>query len=86
VGTQRFVAFDEQTVARHTLPGYATVDLNIRRLHVFPGVNAFLTVENVFDRRYRNINSEAYIDPEQLVGAPQNPRRVTAGVELRIRR
>jgi iron complex outermembrane receptor protein len=84
VGPQRLLAFDERTLARRSLPGYATVDVNVRRLRVFPRVNAFLTVENAFDRRYRNINSGAYMDPEQLVGALQNPRRVTVGFDVRV--
>jgi iron complex outermembrane receptor protein len=83
VGTQRLAAFDQRTLARYTLPGYATVDLNMRR-RLLSLMNAFLTVENAFDRRYLNINSGAYTDPEQLVGAPQNPRRITVGVDLRI--
>ena len=84
-GTQRLVALDEPSLARHTLPGYATLDLNIRRLRVFSSrVNAFLTIENAFDRRYLNINSGAYTDPEQLVGVPQNPRRLTVGIDFRV--
>ena len=84
-GRQRLVAFDEGTLARHTLRGYATVDLNIRRLRVFSSrVNAFLTIENALDRRYLNINSGAYTDSDQLVGAPQNPRRITVGVDVRV--
>jgi outer membrane receptor protein involved in Fe transport len=85
VGTQRLVAFDPRTLARYTLPGYATVDVSIRR-RVFSHLNAFLTVENAFDRRYLDINPGAYTDPEQLVGAPQNPRRIAIGADLRLSR
>jgi outer membrane receptor protein involved in Fe transport len=61
------------------------VDVNIRRRRVFKNVNAFVTIENVFDRRYRSINARAYTNPEELIGAPQNPRRVTIGLDLRLR-
>jgi iron complex outermembrane receptor protein len=70
---------------RRTLPGYATVDVNIRRRHVLGHLDAFLTIENLLDKRYRNINTRAYTNPEELVGAPQNPRRFTIGFDLRFR-
>lgn len=38
-----------------------------------------------FYRRYRTINTHAYTNPEELIGAPQNPRRVSVGFSLRIR-
>jgi outer membrane cobalamin receptor len=86
-GVQRLVAIDETTLARRTLPGYTTVDLNIRRLRLVSSrVNAFLTIENAFDRRYLNVNSGAYTDADQLVGAPQNPRRITVGIDFRVGR
>ena len=69
---------------RRTLDGYATVDVNVRR-SLFKGLDAFVTVENAFDRRYRTINIRAYTNPEELIGAPQNPRRVSVGFSLRIR-
>jgi hypothetical protein len=66
-------------------PHYATLDVNIRRLRVFSSrVNAFLTIENAFDGRYLNINSGAYADPEQLMGVPQNPRRLTVCIDFRV--
>jgi hypothetical protein len=37
-----------------------------------------------FDERYRNINVRAFINTEELIGAPQNPRRLTFGVDLRL--
>lgn len=86
VGSQRLRATtdDSGLVKRRALPGYATVDLTVRRLNVSRNVNAFVTIENAFDRRYRSINARAYTNPEELIGAPQNPRRVTAGVDLRL--
>ena len=85
VGTQRLLA----TIAgegsdRRTLPGYATVDVNVRR-NLFRTLDAFLTIENALDRRYRTINPRAYTNLEELIGAPQNPRRLTVGFSLRVR-
>jgi hypothetical protein len=51
---------------------------------VLKSVDAFLTVENALDRRYVDINLRAYTNPEELVGAPQNPRRLTAGFDVAI--
>ena len=48
-------------------------------------VDAFLTIENALDHRYRTLNPGAYTNPEELIGAPQNPRRVTVGFSLRVR-
>jgi outer membrane receptor protein involved in Fe transport len=88
VGTQRLLA----TIAgadgldvRRTLHGYRTVDVNVRRRNVFAHLDAFVTVENAFDRRYRSINERAYASPEEFVGIPQNPRRLTLGFELKLR-
>jgi outer membrane receptor protein involved in Fe transport len=47
-------------------------------------LDAFVTVENAFDRRYRTINERAYINAEEFIGIPQNPRRITVGFELRL--
>src|SRR2546422_613848 len=57
----------------------------MRRRRVFKHLDAFLTIENVFDQRYRNINIRAFTNPEELVGAPQNPRRVTVGFEMKVK-
>jgi outer membrane receptor protein involved in Fe transport len=86
VGAQRLLAttMNSGSLERRTLDGYATVDANIRR-NLFKGLDGFVTVENAFDRRYRTINVRAYTNPEELVGAPQNPRRVSVGFSLRIR-
>ena len=86
VGTQRTMATEDTqgSVARRTLPGYATVDLTVRR-HLRKSVDAFLMVENAFDRRYVNLNIHAYINPEEFIGSPQNPRRVSVGFSLRVR-
>ena len=45
---------------------------------------AFL-FENVLDSRYRHINARAYSNPEELIGAPQNPRRLIVGIDVRVR-
>lgn len=86
VGAQRLLATTAVggSVERRTLKGYATVDVNVRR-SVFKSLDAFVTLENLFDRRYRTINTRAYTNPEELIGAPQNPRRVSVGLSLRIR-
>ena len=86
VGAQRLLATmsGNESGDRQTLDGYATVDAHIRR-NLFKGLDGFVTVENAFDRRYRTINVRAYTNPEELVGAPQNPRRVSVGFSLRIR-
>jgi len=87
VGAQRLLATRttvDGSLARRTLDGYATLDLNVRRT-LFRSLDGFVTVENAFDRRYRTINARAYTNPEELIGAPQNPRRVSVGFSLRIR-
>ena len=86
VGTQRLLATTEVagSLERQTLPGYATVDVNVRR-NLFKTLDAFLTIENALDRRYRTINPRAYTNPEELIGAPQNPRRLSVGFSLRVR-
>jgi outer membrane cobalamin receptor len=86
VGRQRLLATtDERPNTRHTLDGYSTVDLTVRRLAVFKNIDAFAMVENALDRRYRAINVRAYTNPEELIGAPQNPRRFTVGFDVRLR-
>lgn len=84
---QRLVAtIDEgRGLERRTLAGYTTLDLSVRREHVVRGVSAFLLLENAFDARYRNINARAYTNPEELIGAPQNPRRLTIGLQIGIK-
>jgi hypothetical protein len=34
--------------------------------------------------RYRTTNARAYSNPEELVGMPHNPRRLTVGLDLRF--
>jgi outer membrane receptor for ferrienterochelin and colicin len=68
-----------------TIAGYATVDVNVRRRSLFKNIDAFVTIENALDRRYRNVNLRAFTNAEELIGAPQNPRRVTVGFDLRLR-
>lgn len=83
---QRLTASLESNPAkRQTLDGYTTVDVTLRRQNVFDRIDAFLIVENAFDRRYRHINARAYLNPEELIGAPQNPRRFTIGFDWRLR-
>jgi outer membrane cobalamin receptor len=85
VGRQRLDAtIAPDASERETLDGYAVVDVNIRR-KLFSNIDAFMTIENLLDRRYRNINARAYLNPEELIGAPQNPRRVAVGFDLRLR-
>jgi outer membrane receptor protein involved in Fe transport len=51
---------------------------------VLKHLDAFVTVENAFDRRYRTINQRAYVNAEEFIGIPQNPRRLTVGFALRM--
>jgi outer membrane receptor protein involved in Fe transport len=85
VGTQRLLATTEVagSLERRTPPGYATIDVNVRR-SLFRTLDAFFTIENALDRRYRTINPGAYTNTQELIGAPQNPRRATAGFSLRV--
>jgi outer membrane receptor protein involved in Fe transport len=85
VGTQRLLATTDVTgsLERQTLPGYATVDVNVRR-NLFKTLDAFLTIENALDRRYRTINPRAYTNAEEMIGAPQNPRRLSVGFSVRV--
>jgi outer membrane cobalamin receptor len=86
VGAQRLLATVAvgDSLERQTLAGYATVDVNIRRRNLFRNVDVFVTLENALDQRYRSTNARAYTNPEELIGAPQNPRRVSIGFELRL--
>jgi outer membrane cobalamin receptor len=73
--------------ARRSLAGYSTLDVNLRREEAFfRPLTLFMTVENALDARYRHINLRAYANPEELIGAPQNPRRITVGVQLELPR
>jgi outer membrane receptor protein involved in Fe transport len=86
VGAQRTLAFETRgdAMIRRTIAGYATVDVNVRR-GLTRSVDGFVSLDNLFDARYRNVNMRAYTNPEELVGAPQNPRRVIAGLSVRVR-
>jgi iron complex outermembrane receptor protein len=84
VGTQRLVATMPDAPARRTIDGYALVDVNVRR-RLFRNVDGFVTIENALDRRYRTINTQAYLNAVELIGTPQNPRRITVGIDLRVR-
>jgi outer membrane cobalamin receptor len=85
VGEQRVLATTEVagSLERRTLPGYATVDVNLRR-NLLRTLDAFLTIENALDRRYRAINPYAYTNTQEFIGAPQNPRRLSVGFSLRV--
>jgi outer membrane receptor for ferrienterochelin and colicin len=88
VGRQRVLAVSvgaDGGVKRHTLDGYALVNVNFRRAEVLRNVDAFMTVENALDRRYRSINLRAFNNPEEFVGAPQNPRRIIVGLQVRLK-
>lgn len=85
VGSQRLLATTTEGGSRRTLDGYATVDVNVRRQTLFRNIDAFVTIENALDRRYRAINLRAYTNPEEMIGAPQNPRRVTVGFDVRLK-
>jgi outer membrane cobalamin receptor len=82
-GAMAPVQFPAGSVVRRTLDGYATIDVNVRRM-ISSNITAFVTTENALDRRYRTINPRAYTNPEELIGAPQNPRRITVGVDWRL--
>jgi outer membrane receptor protein involved in Fe transport len=68
---------------RPTIDGYTTVDVAVRRV-LSKQWTAFATFENALDARYRQVNLRAYTNPEELVGVPQNPRRVSAGISIRL--
>jgi iron complex outermembrane receptor protein len=86
VGRQRLSALagGETGLRRQTIAGYWTSDITLRRRSVMERMNAVLKIENAFDRRYRTINERAYLNPEEFIGIPQNPRRISAGIELRL--
>jgi outer membrane cobalamin receptor len=86
VGRQRTLATEMRgdALARRTLEGYATLDLNVRQ-RITDAVHTFVTLDNALDARYRHVNVRAYTNPEELIGAPQNPRRVTLGLSVRMR-
>jgi outer membrane receptor protein involved in Fe transport len=86
VGAQRLLAMTTpDSLERRTLDGYATVDATLRRRQVFRNVDLFAIVENALDRRYRAINPSAYISLDELIGVPQNPRRLMVGVDVHVR-
>ena len=63
------------SLERRTLPGYATVDVNIRR-NLFRTLDAFLTIENALDRRYRTLNPPRLHQPR---GADRGAAEPAAG-------
>ena len=87
-GSQRVLAITQRAgrTVRETLPGFATVDLNLRRNRITRNLSAFVRVENLLDARYVHINERAYTNPEELIGTPQSPRRIAVGIEVRLGR
>ena len=86
-GRQRALATETDKYGmwrRLTIPGYAVVDLTVRRERILSKLDGFLTVENALDARYRNVNLRAFTNPEEFVGSPQNPRRITVGVDVKL--
>jgi outer membrane receptor protein involved in Fe transport len=69
---------------RQSIDGFMSVDLTARRRRVLGPVDLFLTVENLFDARYRHLNLRAFSNPEEMEGSPQNPRRISIGAQIRI--
>src|ERR1043165_9978291 len=86
VSSQRLMATENvgSSMVRRTLDGYLTGAINIRREGLFKHATAFLSIDNVFDARYRNVNARAYNNPEELIGEPQNPRRLVVGLEFEV--
>jgi outer membrane receptor for ferrienterochelin and colicin len=88
VSDQRTLATEPDasgTLRRLTMDGYTVVDVTVRRHLARTPLTLFATADNLFDARYRNLNLRAYINPEEMVGSPQNPRRLTAGMQVRFR-
>lgn len=84
-GRQRVLALTPAR-RRETLPGFTLVDVNLRRNRITRTIDAFLRIENLFDARHVHINERAFTNAEELVGAPQAPRRVSFGIDVRIGR
>jgi hypothetical protein len=85
-GRQRVLAVSDDGRSRTTLPGYTLVNLNVRRNQILRNLDAFVRIENLFDSRYFHINERAYTNGEELIGAPQSPRRISAGLTVRVGR
>jgi outer membrane receptor for ferrienterochelin and colicin len=84
-GRQRALALEGPEagpLTRRTIAGYTTVDLSVRRARVAGPVGLFMTVDNLFDARYRHLNLRAFSNPEEFEGSPQNPRRITIGAQV----
>lgn len=88
---QRVYALEKTSDKRHTLPGYKVLDLSFRVM-AYKGVEAFATVTNALNEKYRNVNelpvpSEYVADNTygqyglQYYGSPQDTRRYSVGVQ-----
>ena len=82
-GRQRTLAVTDG-VTRDTLPGFAVVDVNLRRNRVTRRIDAFLRIENLFDARYLHINERAFTNLEEIAGSPQAPRRLSFGFDVKV--
>lgn len=84
-GRQRVLALADDG-SRRTLPGFAVVNVNLRRNRITRNLDAFVRVENLFDARYFDLNVRAYSSAEELAGSPQGPRRISVGFDVRVGR
>ncbi len=83
VGRQRMNAMNADG-KRMTLSGYQDLELSLRWLFN-PRTEAFLTVKNGLDARYRNVNPHGVPSGgTELFGSPQDPRRIALGVQMRF--
>ena len=91
-GSARVMAFGKQRLLaladtggepkRRTIDGFATLDLNLRRNRITRHIDLFVSLENALNARYYHINERAYVSAAELVGVPQNPRRLSVGLEV----
>lgn len=90
-GSLRLLSMDRQRMApldtagkRLTIKGYSTLDLACRWAFS-PKAEAFLTVRNALDSRYRNVNPHGVVSGgTEMFGSPQDPRRITLGLTGRF--
>jgi outer membrane receptor protein involved in Fe transport len=88
VGPQRALAIataSDGSWHRQTIDGHVVVNLSARRRFARVPVDVFVTAENLLDARYRNVNLRAFTNAEEIIGSVQNPRRLSVGLDVRIR-